>query len=570
MHDLKNQVREYFEHNVERFDVDALPEMLHGADNTNDTRHDVDSAAPLRRGWLIAAAAAIAVLVAIGGSSLLFGAFRTSAPAAVTPTTTQAVVTTTTIEVLTAPTTVEQVTTTTLEVLTAPTTVEQVTIDVAVSVVPGLGTLTWQRVDGDESTIPTGIQADPNGGYMSYEGSKVWRSDDGVTWMVSEGTQEFAGYESVGFQDGWAMGRNGGDSQLFERDGDSWVPVQLEDASLPPISGITWRQGLRFPVESGGVTVFYGQAWGQISWEDVYGTYEIDCGQPEPCEQEPYAKWNAKNDTFHIENPENGSLLAVVSMVVDGQTISFIDTDSGETVNTITGSADFPSDAIAEQLRRDSGLTYAGGWVAVGDSALEWTSFPWESGAQVLSVPDGGFAAYEFVYDWQGNPDAPLLLANVWTSSNARDWVNQGEPPFMDSSADYTGVRQGATQLKASVIMGSDEPTRQDFGDTWVSTDGVTWTQVEAVFPPFVDEQETDFGFVVSDGRSGRFEFWVSTDGVTWFEVEGPPGSSEPSDEGAGYGGYGGSGAVGDILFGAVGNDNGPRTLWIGTFEPTP
>jgi len=549
LHDLKDQIRDYFEHNVERFDVESLPEMLHGADNTNDTRHGVGSAAPLRRGWLIAAAAAVAVLLVLGGSTLLFGAFRTSAPVTGTPTTTQGVVTTTT-----------------LEVLVAPTTVEQVTIDVAVSVVPGLGRLTWQRVDGDENTIPTNMQAGPDGGYVSYEGSKVWRSDDGITWIVAESAPEFEGYESVQFKDDWAIGWNRGTSQLFERNGDSWLPVQLDTASLPQVSGITWNQGIRFPTESGGVTVIDGSSWGRISWGDVYGTFEVDCGEPEPCEEEPYGMWDAPSETFRVDNPRTGSPLGVLSMVVDGQTISFIDTSSGETVHTITGSADYPADIVADQLRRGAGLGYQGGWISNGDSEQAWTVFPWDSADGVLVVPDGGFAAYEFVYDWEGNPEAPLVRSTVWTSSDGRNWVSNGQPPFSDASADYIGVRGGMTQLKASVITGYDESTGREFADTWVSTDGVTWRQVESVFPPFVEEQKTEFGWVASDAAEG-FEFWVSTDGATWYEVEGPGGSSVPDGQGSGYGG---SGAAGSILYGAVGNDNGPRTLWIGTFEPTP
>ena len=43
-------------------------------------------------------------------------------------------------------------------------------------------------------------------------------------------------------------------------------------------------------------------------------------------------------------------------------------------------------------------------------------------------MPDGGFAAYEFVYDWQANPSTPLVSATMWTSQNGADWTNAGEP----------------------------------------------------------------------------------------------------------------------------------------------
>ena len=168
--------------------------------------------------------------------------------------------------------------------------------------------------------------------------------------------------------------------------------------------------------------------------------------------------------------------------------------------------------------------------------------------------------------DWQSNQNEPLVSAAVWTSSNGIEWVNHGEPPFVDFSAQHIGVTSGDTQLRATVITGYDEATGRESADTWVSSDGLTWTQIETEFPPFINEQKTDFGWVASDAGEG-FQFWVSTDGATWFEVAGPPGSSEPS---GGGGGYGGSGAAGSILWGAVGNDIGSRTLWIGTFASTP
>jgi hypothetical protein len=194
---------------------------------------------------------------------------------------------------------------------------------------------------------------------------------------------------------------------------------------------------------------------------------------------------------------------------------------------------------------------------------------PWESTAGILVVPTGGFAAYEFAYDWQSGP--PFLGAVAWTSTNGVDWVDHGEPSFvvrrrLMASRLYIGVSSGDTQLKASVTTGYDAVTGRESGDTWVSTDGLTWSQIEVESPLFINEQRTDFGWVASDAGMG-FRFWVSTDGATWFEVAGPGGSAEPNGPG---GGYEGSGAARSILFGAVGNDVGKRTLWIGTFESAP
>jgi len=497
----------------------------------------------------IAVAAGIAVVVLFGVVSLLTVTSETDGPPATTP---PPVVTTTSLE----------------GIVTPP--------DSAVSVVPGLGTLTWQRVDGDENTIPQTIQADPDGGYISFEGSKMWRSDDGIKWTVEEWPPEFEGFDRVEIDDGWATAWDWDTSQLFERDGDSWVPVQFGVGPLPQTTGITWFPNPRFPVESGGVTVIGGSLSGRISLGYVYGLHEMDCGEPEPCDEEPNVRWDTASETVRVTSPdkspdERGASIAVLSMVVEGQTISFVDTDSGEIVHTVTGSADYPADVIADQLRRKVGFTYQGGWIAARGSEPEWISFPWESAAEVLAVPDGGFAAYEIVYDRGGNPEAPIVGSTMWMSSDGRDWVSKSEMPFLDASAEHIFVREGPTQILAVVFTGIDGSLPIS-GGTWASSDGVTWSQVELPFPSYLIEQKTDFGWVAMDFDEAflaysEFRFWVSTDGVTWLEVEGPPARPVLSVTDRGYTGFG---AAGSLLVGAVGNEIGSRLLWIGTFEPTP
>jgi hypothetical protein len=550
MHDLNQQLDDYLTSVIDRFDVDSLPKMLHdtGFGDQSVPLTKAPAPPPPRRGWVIAIAAAVAILVVLGGSTIFLNVLRTSAPATETTPTTEAISTTTT----------------TLQFLVAPTTISQVTVDVPVSVIPDLGALTWQRVDGDEDSVSMNVQEDPNGGYMSFERGMVWHSDDAITWTKEEMAPEFARYETIWFEGDWGIGWNRGGSHLFSRQGDSWVAFDLPAGSYPDTTGITWNGGGRIPVESGGVTVIDGTSWGQVSWSEAYGSIEMDCGEPEPCIEEPYGMWDPFSETFRIDNPETGRTIAVLTMSLDGDVISFTDTETGETVHTITGTDDLPADVIAQRLQGDSGLTYAGAWVAADGEDLTWVRLPWERADDILVVPTGGFAAFDFAYDWQSNPQ--LVGAAVWTSTNGVDWVDHGEPPFIDPTAEHIGVSSGDTQLKASVITGYDEATGRESADTWVSTDGLTWTEIESEFPPFINEQKTDFGWVASDAGMG-WQFWVSTDGATWFEVAGPNGSSEPDGPG---GGYGGSGAAGSILFGAVGSDVGPRTLWIGTFESSP
>ena len=117
-------------------------------------------------------------------------------------------------------------------------------------------------------------------------------------------------------------------------------------------------------------------------------------------------------------------------------------------------------------------------------------------------------------------------------------------------------VRPGYLELKQ---------TGEETYDAWASTDGVTWTQTEGVFPPWSDRHEMDFGAVVTSMPQSTHMFWVTTDGETWHQVEGPPGSHEPAGAG-----YSGAGAAGSILYTVVGEDGGPRVLWIGRFVPNP
>ncbi len=546
--ELDSQLRDYFDHVVERFDADELPEMLHG----EPPQPLIQQSSRARPGWVIAAAAAIITLLLVGGSNVLFDAMQ-STPADESPTKTDNTATT------------ETSIATTTEVVVAPTTIDQVTVDVAASIVPGLGTLTWERVEGDADTLPTGIQADANGGYVSYEGTKVWRSQDAVTWVSEEVAPELAGFRWVSFHDGWAIGSDESGNELFEQVDDSWVAVDLDPAPLPEIAGIDWQQWIRSPISAEGILVIDGTAWGEVSWSDYYGVFEVDCGEPEPCELEPYAMWDPPSGAFRLDDPERGTTLAVLKATIDGEQISFSDATSGELVHQIVGTAEYPAELILAQLKRGGGLTSSGVWASKLGGDFSWVTTPWQAPADLVVVPDGGFAAYEFVYDWQANPEAPLVSARVWTSQDAVEWIDQGEPAFVDFSSEHSMVQAGSQHLRATVITGYNNSTGEELAYTYVSTDGIGWTEVESVFPPWVTEEETDFGLVVTAMPQSTHLFWVSTDGSTWHEVAGPPGSHEPAGAG-----FAGSGAAGSILFTSVGEDAGQRSLWIGRFEQTP
>jgi hypothetical protein len=550
MPDLDVQIREYFEATSTPLSVDDVFQVPVGGDLVRPMTQR-PTPRPLHRGWLVGIAAAALALVVIGAVSLL--SERTEGgPAGTTPDTS---------------------TSTTVEVESAPATI--VPVDGPSSIVPGLGTLRWVRVTGDEGSLPRGFESDPNGGFISYESSKVWRSEDAVTWRSEPGAPEFAQHAYVSVQDGWAWALAGYPypPELFQKVGDSWVLVELESTRLPDIVGVDWLQWVAPPVESDGTIFFSGTARAEIPWGDIYGTIEMDCGWiPQRCSQAPGQGWNDRSETLEISNPAGGSVLAVVKVTVVGDTVSFTDIDTGKPVHTIIGTADYPAERIAEEMTRGRGVAQAFGWVSHEGGALEPVVLPWtEFDGTIYAVPGGGFAAYEFAYDWPWFPEAPIVSAAMWTSTDGVVWTNRGEPQFFDPGAQHIQMQQGRHQLRASVVTGSTDAgtAGAEISDTWASTDGITWSRVATPFPLlYSTEFATDFGLVVTAMPQSRHLLWVSTDGSTWYEVDGPPGRQR--SDGAGYMA---SGAAGDVLYVSMGELNQyaeTRTLWIGRFEPSP
>ncbi len=539
MPDLSDQLRGYMDHIVERTDVESFPVRLEQSEPDPERKQ--------RPGWVVAVAAAITTLLLIGGSNALLNAYRETPPAEEATPTTEA--TTTTVET---------------EVVVAPTTVDQMTIDVSSSVVPGLGTLRWTLLEGDDATLPPSIAVDPAGGYMSAWGDEAWHSEDALVWTAGAATAELEGYRWVATGDKWAIGHNDDSSHLYERLGDEWVRVPLPDPRVPDTTGITWQPHVSLPLEDGDVRLIDGTLSGTVDWGAVYGLFEVDCRDPEPCEIGPWAEWDPPSETWRVTDPNRGSSLAVLYAEVDGNTISFMDQATDGVVLEVTGTEELPVEQILSTMRTyGGGLILSGGWVSQGETPWTWIDFPWKNWTSLMEVPEGGFAGYEFVYDWVGDLESPLVSATAWASSDGITWVDNGEPQFADPTAEHMMVRSRGNVLRASVITGFDSSTGMETAETWESTDGVSWSQVDDPFPAWVEEDETEFGLVATSMPQSTHMFWVSTDGTTWHEVVGPPGSHEPMGAG-----YSGAGAAGDILWVSVGEDSGSRRLWIGRFEP--
>lgn len=549
MPDLRDQLRTYLDETSDPVTPDDVYERPIGSANVRPlSRMPAPSRIPT--GVLVAVAAGVAVLLVVA-LPLLTNRGGGDAPAdegAVTST-------------------VAPTTTTPIVVESTPTTIQQLTVDVTSSIVPGLGTLTWMRIDGDETSLPQTISEFEDGQFVAYDAGGRWTSPDAVTWTLDD-SAPFGDYRWFHEVDGWAIGSTGADSQLLRRDGDGWIPVAFPPAPVPGVTGLTWNEFPAIPMESDGVILAPVWTHGQVDWGDAYGMFEVDCGQVDPCVVQPYSLWDTNDESLQITNPGNGETLARVDIVPDGETIRFVDEETGDVVHEVTGTAGYPAERIVDQLRGNgSGLSDPGGFVSTdGGDTWAHVEFPWRIDAEVMVLPDGGFGAFGFDYRWE-NESKPLAAANVWTSADGRTWSDRGEPGFTWAAAQSVNVRTLDDRLLATVVTGYDDSTGLPQTVTYVSTNGIAWAVADVPFPSWFDENEASYGIVVSSMPQSRYEFWVSTDGGTvWHEVEGPPGSHEPTWAG---GAYSAGGAVGDIMYVSFGVDPaGERTLWIGRFVP--
>lgn len=545
MPDLGKQIRKYIDETSEPVTLEDIYDRPVGEARVRTlNRHPAHQR--VSTGVLVGLAAAVAAVLLVG-VPVLVNRGTSSAPGDDATPTSQSPVTSIVIE-------------------SAPTTIQQVTVDVAASIVPGLGTLEWTRIEGDETALPQYISDYVDGQYLAYDSAGRWVSDDAVTWTIEDREMGSNGYRWFHEQGEWAVGWVDDTADLLRRDGDNWVRVELPDPAMPAIEGIDWNRSVRIPIESDGVLVFDGTAWGQVPWGDIFGSFVVECGEPEPCVVEPHGMWDWYDETtLRIENPANGAVLAVVTMEVDGQDVRFVDQKTNEVLHTVVGTDDYPADRIADQIRRDHGLVHPGGWVANDASSPEWIDFPWMSHSELVAAPDGGFAAFEFAYDWQ-NPHDPLVGARVWTSADGAAWMDRGELAFPTAGVEHIQVTTFGDAIQAFAVTGyGDAPWLSETGVTYHSTNALDWVEVENPFPGWFDRTETSFGEVITSMPQSRNLFWISTDGgELWHEVEGPPGSHEPAGAGSGYGG---AGAMGDIMYVAFGSEVGSRTLWIGRFD---
>lgn len=432
-----------------------------------------------------------------------------------------------------------------------------------------MGVLSWSRLEGSPEDIPGGVMGvDSSGLYTHFEYPFVWHSEDAVTWVREEVHPDLAGYATVERQGSWAFAwKDASDAMpvILRQIGDSWEAVAMDDAGFPAAVGLTWDvfQFGGHVVGAGDVVIISGETRPRIPWEDHYGTFSWDCGEPEPCVDGPIAWWSDNDEKLHLIHPgdvmswEEPEPLAVIEISVGGDVVSFVDTATGEVVHEVIGTADYPATAVARGLRVDGAPpSFNAHWVSRGGSPFDFQAAPWVGEIDLVASPGGGFIAYVYSRD---SASSSRIRAEVWGSIDGTNWEAHGAPEFLADSrlVDHVGVHVAGSRLIAAV------DDIQEHGEIWMSPDGFSWTRVENSFPHSTAIHGASFGYLAAALPQGSWMLWVSADGLTWEAIEPPPGPHEPLGVG-----FAGAGAVGDIIWVSVeDSEGGTRTLWIGRFE---
>jgi len=379
------------------------------------------------------------------------------------------------------------------------------------------------------------VQLLPDGGFFAMDGARMLVSTDGISWTGEPGPAGLSGYRTVGYVTGsdlWATAehqpRGTGADRLFHRDGSGeWVETTLDVPSIVAIRGVDWIPLSLHPVGAvDGTTLVVGRMLTRIPWEDRYGLVTPDRGSLETSlvPEVPIGVYDTRTGTITIYNPIDGGVMASVGVDVAAgaakTTISYFDQASGDLLLEV--GVPEGNESLVESLSRGLPAEQDVLWSGGHDGPFEAHIPPWTApGATpiIITAVDGRFVA---MVDLDG-------AVTVWTSDNGRDWVKEPVPPFFATaiSVDLVESNDG---LIANVV--SDAPGGIDLS-TWVSMDGVTWSQAREAMPSG-DVYASGFGFVhireniIERGRWVDLvrELRVSSDGELWEKVELPWGAN--------------------------------------------
>ncbi len=456
-----------------------------------------------------------------------------------------------------------------------------------VRVVPGLGKLTWTKLEGPAAEFGqagTQITFSPEDGYRLFSGSDrvAWESADGLDWTlrnVPQGFGDFA-FEHVG-SGAYAMGASTDGRQTLARwAADHWVVVD-DFGPITETIGIVWRFQFDEPVvQVDDAALAYVRLYGELPWGEIYGYFQRSNCTDECPQKSPKAKWDPTAQRLLLLHPFDETPVASLRIDVAGDTATLVDIETQEVVHEVVGTAGMPIHDIVDALQSEAPtrryVQFQGNLVSNSGGGFVYLRPPWNTGPPrftgpaIFAAPDGsGFVAYEVKYDESTDPVDRDVVTEVrtWTSEDAIEWTEASAPPFPYPWAGSVILWSRPGAIVAEFFpsnRGARSPGRQ----LWESPDGVVWTERPA--PPIaVPVRGMEFGYATSERvedlpSSGRWSwrYWVLGDGDAWVEVVAPPAQPVP----VGDGGYAWNHEVGSNMYWGYG-DASSTHLWVGRFE---
>ena len=490
----------------------------------------------VRRPWFVAIAAAVVVLVVIGGLGLLtrvqdnpddppvVDQVEPEDPPVVEPDAPE-------VPPVVDPVEPEELPEETPDGEDIPAGLESGTIETAV------GPATWIHVSGDVGSLPrgsAGFKAIPwADGFAILEppvvdwgpyapapafsqvarAARLWVSTDGIEWRIEPLPVPGDAFDvSLTYDKGvyWLFASH--PPQLWRStDGTTWEELDSGGLVPPEAAGFTWTVNLAPPISNGRVTVSQVEFSGSFPFTD-FGAFPFDdfAGVPDVeggCydilvplalgvyewvgsseDGSPIADWCPAR-VFRFEETETG--------------LRVFDNETGEDLGHIDG-ADISH--IAE-IANSSQLNHER-LVIITDGDVTQTGVPWafRHGSTL-------FAAGEWIYAFGNSPTGAL---GVWRTNDGESWVDLGTPELPSEALELDFERVGEDRL---VVWSSQQPHA-----AWETTDGLTWDTVEWPPPPegtFLVPLESGW-FANNGSLGGRFDgdrWWMLT-GDTWVSLE--------------------------------------------------
>jgi hypothetical protein len=442
-----------------------------------------------RRPWRVVAAAAAAVLILIGGISLLS---RTGTD-------------------LNAPPAQEQIDPSQLlesGTVTTPT-----------------GDARWVRLTGIGSSVPRGVAVTwPNGfAIFSSRPARLWLSPDGVEWQV-EPLPVADGAEGV---------------TLTLAGGQYWLLSSVPNQIWRSTDGVTWVEydssELRPPIPPG----LFGNLFGGMSYDPPVTGNGLTLSSAQYRANLPVQEYLSQLiDGFNLFSSRDSScnrLLKVEPGVfqVVGQegdqpcphqvSLRFEETGNGLRVHdnatgTIVGELLGADLSHIERLAQANDGSYTEGRILIlGNSKITQVESPWPSFSLVEL-----FGTDDWVYAYVADRTDTDTRLTVWRTDDGQSWINLGAPSFLQDAPapDYVRFWPLEGSLAVTTFNYSDDGSNSNVG--WESPDGITWEPEPSGRPNDTNIVRLESGWFANDGsQGGPYDgnaWWSYIDG-TWVSL---------------------------------------------------